>query len=341
MRIIDYRSDTKSRPTDAMRRAMVEAEVGDDVAGEDPTVNHLEEMAAELLGKEAALLTSSGTQSNLVAILAQCQRGEEIIVGDRSHIYNAEAGGPSVLGGIALHSVKNDENGMIDPIDIENAIRPDNIHYAPSKMLSLENTHNSAGGAVLTSEDTARMSQVAHSNGLAVHVDGARIFNAAVHLESPVSDLVKDVDSVSFCLSKGLGAPVGSILCGTREVIQEARRWRQMLGSGMRQAGIIAACGLVALRNFNRLAEDHSNARKLINGLAEIPGIRINPDSLPTNLVFFDITNGKSSEMASGLREQGILVGERVDVTWRMVTHHNITTDDVDHTLRVFNSLFS
>jgi len=341
MRTIDYRSDTKSLPTPEMRRAMAEAELGDDVAGEDPTVNLLEAMAAEMLGKEAAVLVSSGTQGNLVSILAQCQRGDEIIIGDKSHIFNAESGGASVLGGVALHPLPNDDRGMIDPAAVEKAIRPDDVHYAPTRMIALENTHNAAGGAVLTPEDTASVADVAHANGIAFHVDGARIFNAAVQLETPVSELVKDADTVSFCLSKGLGAPVGSLLCGTNEVIQEARRWRQMLGSGMRQAGIIAACGIVALENVDRLAEDHSNARRLASGLAEIPGIEIEPERLPTNLLFFEVTNDRSSEMARRLGERGVKVGERAGTNWRLATHHEITPDDIDYTLAAFQAVFS
>jgi threonine aldolase len=341
MRVIDYRSDTKTLPTPEMRRAMAEAELGDDVAGEDPTVNRLEAMAAEMLGKEAAVLVSSGTQGNLVAILAQCQRGDEIIVGDGSHIFNAEGGGASVLGGVALHPLPNDHRGMIDPEAVEQAIRPADVHYSPTKMVALENTHNAAGGAALTPEDTARVADVAHANGIGLHIDGARIFNSAVYLETPVSELVKDAETVSFCLSKGLGAPVGSLLCGSNEVIQEARRWRQMLGSGMRQAGIIAACGIVALQNVDRLAEDHSNARKLANGLAEVPGITIEPERLPTNLLFCEVTNGRSSEMARRLGERGVKVGERVGTTWRLVTHHDISPDDIDYTLAAFQSVFS
>lgn len=341
MRTIDYRSDTKSLPTPEMRRAMAEAELGDDVAGEDPTVNRLEAMAAEMLGKEAAVLVSSGTQGNLVSILAQCQRGDEIIIGDKSHIFNAESGGASVLGGVALHPLPNDDRGMIDPAAVEKAIRPDDVHYAPTRMIALENTHNAAGGAVLTPEDTASVADVAHANGISFHVDGARIFNAAVQLETPVSELVKDADTVSFCLSKGLGAPVGSLLCGTNEVIQEARRWRQMLGSGMRQAGIIAACGIVALENVDRLAEDHSNARRLASGLAEIPGIEIEPERLPTNLLFFEVTNNRSSEMARRLGERGVKVGERAGTAWRLATHHEITPDDIDYTLAAFQAVFS
>ena len=341
MRVIDYRSDTKSLPTPEMRRAMAEAELGDDVAGEDPTVNRLEAMAAEMLGKEAAVLVSSGTQGNLIGILAQCRRGDEIIVGDKSHIYNAESGGPSVLGGVVLHPLPNDDRGMIDPAAVEQAIRPDDVHYAPTTMVALENTHNAAGGTVLTPEDTASVADVAHANGLAVHLDGARIFNSSAYLETPVAELVKDADTATFCLSKGLGAPVGSVLCGTEDVIREARRWRQMLGSGMRQAGIIAAGGIVALENVERLAEDNANARRLAEGLADIPGIEIEPERLPTNLLFFEVTNGRSAEMAQRLEERGVKVGERAETSWRLATHHDIAPDDIEYTLAAFQSAFA
>ena len=262
---IDLRSDTVTQPTDEMRRAMAEAEVGDDVYGEDPSINRLQDRAAELLGKEAGLLTASGTMSNLIASLTYCHRGDEIVMGDQAHMFWNESAGASALAGAQIRLVPNDSQGRIDPVDLERAIRPaGNIHTPSTTMVCLENTHNKCGGGVLTPEDTAKVASVAHAAGASVHLDGARIFNAAVALEVPVRELVKDVDDVSFCLSKGLSCPVGSVLCGSQEFIDQARKWRKMIGGGMRQAGVLAAAGLVALDGMiDRLAEDHANARQL------------------------------------------------------------------------------
>ena len=341
MRVIDFRSDTVTQPTVEMRHAMADAEVGDDVLGEDPTVNRLEAMAAEMLGKEAALLVTSGTMANLVAILACCRRGDEVILGDRSHIYVAEAGGPSALGGVAFHVLRNDHRGMIGPGDVEAAIRPVNSHYAPARLVALENTHNACGGAVLTPEDVKAVADVARAHHIPLHVDGARIFNAAVYLETPVTELVRDADTVCFCLSKGLSAPVGSLLCGGGDTIEEASRWRKMLGGGMRQAGIIAAAGIVALESMvERLAEDHANARRLALGLSKIPGVSIDPDSFPTNLVFMEVASETSVEVARCLSERGIKVNPRGGGRWRMVTHYGITPDDIDYALDVIDSTF-
>ena len=333
MREIDFRSDTKTLPSPEMRRAMAEAELGDDVSGEDPTVNRLEAMAAEMLGKEAAVLVASGTMGNLIGVLAQCQRGEEVILGDRSHIYKAEGGGVSVLGGAVMQVLPNDDVGRLDLGEIESSIHPDDSHYPPTKLLALENTANSSGGAPLTQEYMGEVGSLARDHGLKVHVDGARLFNAAVCLEAPAAELVADADTVTFCLSKGLACPVGSVLCGDNETIERARRLRKMLGAGMRQAGIIAAPGIVALESMiDRLAEDHSNARKLALGLGEMPGIDIDPDSLPTNLVFFEVTSGDPMEVGRRLEERGVLVSAERDV-WRWVTHYGITSEDIDYTL--------
>ncbi len=341
MREIDLRSDTKTLPSPEMRRAIAEAELGDDVAGEDPTVNQLEAMAAEMLGKQAAVLVTSGTMGNLIGVLVACQRGDEVISGDSAHLYRAEAGGASALGGVAYHPLPTDERGMLDPDEIEASIRPHDSHYPGTRLISLENTHNASGGTPLTPDDMKSVADVAHAHDIPLHVDGARIFNAAVSLETPVAELVKDADTVTFCLSKGLSCPVGSILCGTNEAIDQARRWRKMLGAGMRQAGIVAAAGIVALETMvTRLAEDHSNARKLALGLREIPGIEIDPDALPTNLVFLEITRGDSSELARRIGERGIKVGDRGASTWRLVTHYGITSDDIDHTLDVVETTF-
>ena len=333
MREIDFRSDTKTLPSPEMRRAMAEAELGDDVSGEDPTVNRLEAMAAEMLGKEAAVLVASGTMGNLIGVLAQCQRGEEVILGDRSHIYKAEGGGVSVLGGAVMQVLPNDDVGRLDLDQVESSIHPDDSHYPPTRLIALENTANASGGAPLTQEYMGKVGSLAREHGLKVHVDGARLFNAAVCLEAPAAELVADADTVTFCLSKGLACPVGSVLCGDNETIERARRLRKMVGAGMRQAGIIAAPGIVALESMiDRLAEDHANARKLALGLSEMPGIDIDPDSLPTNLVFFEVTSGDPMEVGRRLEERGVLVSAERDV-WRWVTHYGITSEDIDYTL--------
>lgn len=339
MREVDLRSDTVTHPTPEMRRAMAEAEVGDDVYGDDPTVNRLEDMAAERLGKEAAVFVASGTMGNLVSILTHAGRGDEIIIGDQAHIFRSEAGGASALGGISYHTIPTDHRGMLDPDDVEAAMRnPTNPHFPRTAMVALENTQNSRGGAPLTVEDTKKIADVAHRNNVALHIDGARIFNAAVALETPVSDLVHDADSVTFCLSKGLSCPLGSVICGSRDFIEGARRWRKMVGGSMRQVGIVAAAGVVALDSMvERLAEDHANARKLAEGLANIPGIAIEPDALPTNLVFFEITKGDPATIAQKINESGVKGGSP-QRRWRLVTHYGITSEDIDYTLEVFGA---
>ena len=336
MGVIDLRSDTVSQPSPEMRRAMATAEVGDDVFGEDPTMNRLEALAAEMLGKEAAVFVTSGTQGNLVSILAHCQRGDEVIVGDKSHIYRAEAGGASALGGVAYHPVATDERGMLDPEEIAAAIHPNNIHYAPTRMIALENTHNAAGGTALTPEDTKAVADVAREHEVALHIDGARLFNAAVYLETPVAELAKDADTVTFCLSKGLSGPVGSLVCGSHEFVEQARRWRKTLGAAMRQVGVLAAAGIVALETMvDRLAEDHANARRLAQGLSEIPGIEIDPEAFQTNLVFLEISDGRATEVARRLLQRGIKVSDRGGSMWRLATHYGITAADIDLVLDV------
>ncbi len=340
MRTVDFRSDTVTLPTPEMRQAMANAELGDDVYGEDPTVNRLEAMAAEIMGKEAALLVASGTMGNLVSVLTHAGRGDEIILGDKAHIFRSEGGGASALGSIAYHTVPNDERGMLDPDQVEDAIRPQNIHYPRTALVALENTHNLCGGTVLTPEDTKVIADIAHRHNIPVHIDGARIFNAAVYLETPVSELVKEADTVQFCLSKGLSAPVGSMICGSRETIEKARRWRKVVGGGMRQAGVLAAAGIVALEKMvDRLAEDHANARKLALGLSKVPGIEIEPERFPTNILFFDVTVDSPAEVARRLEERGIK-GGAPRRTWRFVTHYGITADDIDYALDVIDSTF-
>ena len=343
MRVIDLRSDTVTHPTPEMRRAMAEAEVGDDVLGDDPTVNRLEEIAADRMGKEAAVFVASGTMGNLVSILAHAQRGDEVILGDQSHTFRSEAAGVSALGGVSYHTVRNDHRGMLDPDEVEGAIRSPaiNVHHPRTALVALENTHNACGGAALTQEDTKVIADVARRHEIALHVDGARIFNAAVCLETPVSELVKDADSVSFCLSKGLSAPIGSVVCGSNEFIEQAHRWRKVVGGGMRQVGVIAAAGIVALETMvERLAEDHTNARKLALGLSTVPGISIDPGSMPTNLVFFQVTSGDPAELARRLNEMGIKGGSP-QRTWRYATHYGITSEDIDYALDIIESTFT
>ena len=334
MEIIDLRSDTVTRPTPEMRRAMAEAEVGDDVFGDDPTVNELERRAAELMGKEAAVLVASGTMGNITALLSHTQRGDEVIVGSEAHILLAEVGGTGALAGAVLRPLPNDARGRLDPAAVEGIIRPQNVHFQRTALVCLENTHNRCGGAVLTVEDTETIAEVAHRHGVAVHLDGARIFNAAVALGIAARELSAPADSVTFCLSKGLSAPVGSLLCGSQDFIDRARRNRKMLGGGMRQAGILAAAGLVALDSMiDRLAEDHENAAVLARGLAELPGIEIDPNVVQTNLVFFRLIDEPAQSFSQRLKEAGILAGASGPRSIRMVTHHGIERRHIDETL--------
>ena len=327
---VDLRSDTVSHPSPEMRKAMYEAELGDDVYGDDPTTNALEAKAAEMLGKEAAVIVSSGTQSNLVALLAQAGRGDTVLIGTKSHILNAEAGGASALGGIVMMPIVNEERGTMDPEAIRAAARPRDHHKAPVTLLCVENTQNAAGGTALSPEEIKTMAGAGREDGLRVHMDGARIFNAAVALETPVAALVKDVDTVGFCLSKGLACPIGSVLCGDAEVIEEARRWRKMLGGSMRQVGVIAAAGIVALDTMiDRLADDHANARKLGNALVEMPGIVIDLAALETNIVRFSVPAHKGGEIAARLKDEGVLINAG-DSDLRFVPHYGIDSEDVD-----------
>ena len=272
--MIDLRSDTVTLPTEEMRNAMATAVVGDDVMGEDPTVNQLEKMAADLAGMEASLFVASGTMGNLVSVLAHCDRGDEVVLGDKSHLYRGEAGGISVLGSVSFKPLHNQEDGTIDINQLFESISPDDFHFSKTKVIALENTQNHCGGAVLLPEYVEKVSNFTNKHGLLLHMDGARIFNAAVYLGLNLSTLLENVDSVSICLSKGLSAPVGSLVCGSDEFISKARRIRKMLGGGMRQAGIIAAAGIIALEKMvDRLSEDHINAKKLAVGLSKIPNI--------------------------------------------------------------------
>ena len=342
MSMIDLRSDTVTHPTPAMREAMARAPVGDDGFGEDPTINRLEARMADQLGMEAALLVPSGTMSNLVAILTHCARGEEIILGDISHVFLSEVGGTAALGGVFPHTVPNRPDGTL-PLDlIQAAIRADNIHFPKTRLICLENTQNRCGGAVLTPGYTAEVVALAGRNGLSVHLDGARIFNAAVALGVDARELTRGVDSVSVCLSKGLSAPVGSVLCSSKPFIARARKWRKMLGGAMRQAGILAAAGIVALDEMiDRLAEDHANARRLADGISRIEGLAIDAARVQTNITFFDLVDERITEadVIAGLREQGILLHHAGPRRFRMVVHYGIGKAEIEQAVAALESV--
>lgn len=337
MNIIDLRSDTVTLPTPEMRQAISNAELGDDVFGEDPTTNRLEEMAAGCMGMEAGMLVPSGTMGNLVSVLTHCGRGDEAILGDQSHTFYYEAGGISALGSVHPRPLINQPDGTIRIDDITAAIRDNNVHFPRTKLICLENTHNRCRGAVVRPEYIDSVVALAKKHALAVHVDGARIFNAAVALGVDVKELTRGVDSISFCLSKGLAAPVGSVVCGSSEFITEARRTRKVAGGGMRQCGIIAAAGIVALESMvDRLAEDHANARKLADGISQIDGLSINVDAVATNMVYFELACDRltSHELVKRLDEKGIrFLG--LGPVFRMVTHYGIEEADIDSTLRL------
>ena len=339
MRTIDLRSDTVTLPSPAMRRAIAEAPLGDDVYGEDPTINRLEALAAERTGKEAALLVASGTMGNLCGILAHCGRGEEAIVGDESHIYHYEAGGPSTLGGVAFHLAPTLPNGELPLGALAEAIRdPEDPHEAITRLICLENTHNRCGGVVLSPEYMRAVHSLARERGLRVHLDGARMFNAAVALGVDVRAITEHVDSVQFCLSKGLAAPVGSMLAGDAAFIARARRVRKLVGGGMRQAGIIAAAGIVALEQMvERLAEDHANARSLAEGLATFPQIEIDLATVQTDIVIFKLREGYGTPeaLARTLGERGLLVGGIGRGYLRAVTHYGIDASDIEEALEI------
>ena len=335
MKAVDLRSDTVTLPTDEMRRAMYEAELGDDCYGEDPTVNLLEQRSAALLGKEAGLFTPSGTMSNLIAILTHTRAGDEIILGSESHILWHEVGGASALGGANLRTVPNEDDGTLDLRAIKATVRPEDMHYPPTTLLCLENTHNRCGGTVLTAQYTASACDLAHRHGLAVHLDGARLFNAAVALSASAAQLASPVDSVCYCLSKSLSAPVGSVLCGSGEFIARARKKRKMLGGGMRQAGVVAAAGLVALDTMlDRLPQDHENARRLAAGLSRIPGVICSPEVPPTNIVMFSLPpHIQPGVFIDRLWERGVKLNYPEGPRIRAVTHRMIEAEDVDWAL--------
>lgn len=343
---IDLRSDTVTKPTPEMRQAMFEAEVGDDVYGDDPTVIKLQEMTAKLLGKEAALLVPSGTMGNLICILNHCsQFGSEIILGDESHMYIAEQGGCATVGGIHPRAVPTQSDGTLLLKDIEQRIRTakDDVHFPRTKVVCLENTHNRMGGKILTVEYIESVAQLCKQYDLKLHMDGARLMNAAVELNIDPAKFVQSCDSVSFCLSKGLASPVGSLVVGTQEFIQQARRLRKVLGGGMRQAGILAAAGIVSLTQIPKLLKlDHQNAKLLAEGLSKISGCEINPDKdVQTNIVFFTLDSNKVKIDAPTLsdilkREHGILVSPSSKWKSRFVLHYMITKENVEYVLEKF-----
>ncbi|MBI2877478.1 MAG: low-specificity L-threonine aldolase [Candidatus Tectomicrobia bacterium] len=328
-KIIDIRSDTVTLPTPAMRQAIYEAELGDDVFGEDPTVNRLEALAAEMLGKEAGLFVASGTMGNLVSIVTHCQRGDEVIVGDQAHCFFYEVGGAAVVGGLSWHCLPNGD-GLPDPAAVENAIRPENIHTPRTGLICLENTHNRCGGVALSSKQMQPIVEIARRHRIPLHLDGARIFNAAIATGEPARELAAPFDSVQFCLSKGLSCPVGSLVVGNRDFIERARKLRKMLGGGMRQAGVLAAAGLVALTTMiDRLAEDHVHARLLAEGMAQISGLVVDLSRVQTNIVVFEVLSLPPAEFVANLAKQGVRVIPFGGRRCRAVTHYGIEREDI------------
>ncbi|MBI3913481.1 MAG: low-specificity L-threonine aldolase [Chloroflexi bacterium] len=337
MKKIDLRSDTVTLPTPAMRQAMANAELGDDVFGDDPTINRLEEIAAQKLNKEAAVFVASGTMGNLVALLTHCGRGDEVILGDKAHSFRAEAGGMAALGGIHPMPLANQPDGTLKLDDIRSAIRPDDEHYPKTRLIVLENTHNACYGTPLLPAYMQAVFALARENNLRVHTDGARIFNAAVAQNVDVREFTQSTDSISFCLSKGLSCPVGSLLCGPRDFIAAARRNRKAVGGGMRQAGVLAAAGIVALETMiDRLAEDHAHAKYLAEQLADIPGIDLDVDRVKTNIVFFDAQPNVMSapELRKRLEREGVLILDTNATRLRAVTHYGIERADVEDAAR-------
>ena len=333
-RVVELRSDTFTLPTDSMRQAMASADVGDDVWDEDPTVHRLQRRAAEMVGKEASLFVPSGTMGNLCALLSHTQPGNEVIVEIDSHIFQNEVAGAAVVGGLQLRPLDT-EDGRLQPSQVRAAIREPDIHEPRTGLLCIENTHNRKGGICLSPAQTAAVSEVAHEAGFPVHLDGARVFNAAVAQRIDVRELTAPVDSVMFCLSKGLSAPVGSLLAGPADFIERARRMRKMLGGGMRQAGVLAAAGLVALDEMvDRLAEDHANARRLAEGLSGLPGIDIDLNRVETNMVFGDCRPPLTArEFIRRCGDAGVLLDQASTYRWRMVTHRGVTAEDIDYAI--------
>jgi len=341
--LIDLRSDTVTQPTPAMRTAMARAEVGDDVFGDDPTVIRLEEMAAAMVGHEAGLFVASGTMANLVALLTHCARGTEVIVGDRSHIYLNEVGGMAALGGLQACPIPNQSDGTLRLGDIEASIRTEDVHHPRTRLVCLENTQNVCGGWALTPEYMRGMAEFVHGRGLKLHVDGARLFNAAAALGVEAAALASAADSVMVCLSKSLCAPVGSVLCGPQDFIAEARHYRKMVGGGLHQAGVLAAAGIVGLETLvERLAKDHASARLLVDGLGCIPGIELDPHTPQTNMVYFNLAPGvklSAAQVTEAMRLRGTLLDWESPRRFRLVTHYWITAVDVEKVVAAFREV--
>jgi threonine aldolase len=337
MKRVDLRSDTLTKPSVAMRAAIADAQVGDDVYGEDPTVNRLEELGAEMLGTEAALFVPSGTQSNLLALLTHCQRGDEFIVGQKAHTYLYEGGGAAVLGSIQPQPLDFEPDGTLDLDQVAEAIKPRDIHFARTELLCLENT---VGGLALPLDYLQQAQELAKKHDLKTHLDGARIFNAAAKSDTSVREIARGFDSISVCLSKGLGAPVGSLLCSTTGFISQARRWRKTLGGGMRQAGLLAAAGIFALENnIQRLLEDHQNAALLANGLSEIDELIIDYSPAQTNMVFVEVPEIHANRLQEYLKRKNILIQGETNV--RLVTHMDVSTNDIHTAITAVKSYFS
>ena len=345
MEYIDLRSDTVTRPTPEMREAMAEAEVGDDVYRDDPTVNRLEQLAADLLGKEAALFVPSGTMGNLLALLVHCQRGDEVIVGSHSHIYLNEAGGLAALGGIQPCPVRNQPDGTLALNDILSSIRTEDVHHPITRLICLENTQNICGGVPLTPDYTRRVAELARKHGLALHVDGARIFNAATAQDVDVTELAEPADSIMFCLSKGLVAPVGSMLVGRQAFIARARHLRKMLGGGMRQVGVIAAAGIISLEKMTRrLGDDHARARQLAAGLRQLSGLVVDPNSPYTNMVYLNLSDevaASAQQITQKMKDLGVLVDPENARRFRLVTHYWIDDSAVEQTVSAFQKVLN
>lgn len=339
---VDLRSDTVTKPTPEMREAMAEAEVGDDVYGDDPTVNRLEEKAAEMLGKEAALFVPSGTMGNLLAILVHCSRGEEVICGDKSHIYVNEAGGMAALGGIFPHPIPNQKDGTLRLEDIRASIQPDDSHRTITRLVCIENTQNMCGGVVLSVEYTKQVGQLAKEHGLKLHIDGARIFNAAAALGVDIRELVASADSIMFCLSKGLVSPIGSMLVGSKEFIAKAHRLRKMLGGGMRQVGVVAAAGLVSLEKMTgRLKQDHARAKNLYEGLKQVKGLRLEAEPA-SNMVYFTLADHiqlTEDQIIAEMKKYGVMVDWSAPRQFRLVTHYWVDDAGVEKTVKAFGEI--
>ena len=341
VRVVDLRSDTVTLPTEEMLEAIRYAKLGDDVYREDPTVNRLEEIAAQKMGKERALLVTSGTQGNLVSVMSHTKRGDEVILEADSHTYRFEVGGLAAIGGLMARPIKG-RMGIIDPRDVESAIRPKNIHCPETTLVCLENTHNRAGGTVVSPRQIKAIWEVAKKHDLAVHMDGARIFNAAIALNIDVKDLTKNVDSVMFCLSKGLSCPIGSLVVGSQEFVEKTRRWRKMIGGGMRQAGIIAAPGIIALEKMiDRLRDDHRNALILAEKLAKTEGVSTDLERVQTNIVIFDVHDlgVTSGEFLRKLGENGVKALAIGKTSIRIVTHRGIEREDIEYTINSIDAV--